>query len=630
MTSRVQKGGPVFRPLARQKSRPTAPTQGAVPRQQSVVVEQEQSSPSLHSSTAPASLPGNGIAAAVSTFSDDSQAPKAVAVPIVAPSASMPLPALNSVPSFSPSSSAFISQHVAPLSLPPPLAPSIQSVIPTPSQPPLRPQPTPMIPLIQSSSYFPPPSNVLHNSVTENASTLPTPRSTLNVESHAKTPQWRDDNSVVEHVAQNTDPNGNGEDASIESTPKEATKKRKPRSARNTTADDEDGTAEPRPAKRRKQASKSKTTRSDDVNGNNVQKTRRKRSRKTRSPSLPPFDPDADPGENIDPTVVTMALLCSDTGQGRVSSKAQEVLNNHVTWKASNRERRARMKIMMERKKYGQPEDEDTPPEAPTTSDLAPVVPAAESSHSRQPSPFLDNAASTSTPAVAANLDPDSFDYTQKLAVSRFNVQVRIGPNGETIIDEESLVVDRAGDTEDDTSGYTHVIESDRSKFTNSSTYGTKLRGTRWSAEETELFYEALSQYGENYELISYVMPGRDRKSCKNKFKAEDKKNPARINHCLNNSIPVDIETLSRMTGRDFSGPTPEITLPKPVEHVASAVIAQGEADPSEGTSIQDRHRDLPSSSKSRKRSRSRTAGPPEEGLMVIGDLDTFVDLDAE
>lgn len=84
------------------------------------------------------------------------------------------------------------------------------------------------------------------------------------------------------------------------------------------------------------------------------------------------------------------------------------------------------------------------------------------------------------------------------------------------------------------------------------------------------------------------------------------------------------------MTGRDFSGPTPEITPPKPVEHVAPAVTAQGEADPSEGTSIQDRHRDLPSSSKSRKRSRSRTTGPPEEGLMVIGDLDTFVDLDAE
>jgi transcription factor TFIIIB component B'' len=48
-----------------------------------------------------------------------------------------------------------------------------------------------------------------------------------------------------------------------------------------------------------------------------------------------------------------------------------------------------------------------------------------------------------------------------------------------------------------------------------------------------------LSQYGENYELIAYILPGRDRKACKNKFKAEDKKNPARINYCLNNRIPI-------------------------------------------------------------------------------------------
>lgn len=77
------------------------------------------------------------------------------------------------------------------------------------------------------------------------------------------------------------------------------------------------------------------------------------------------------------------------------------------------------------------------------------------------------------------------------------------------------------------------------------------------------------------------MLPGRDRKACKNKFKAEDKKNSARITQCLNNRIPygqqrdlviwvllahtallTDIQTLSRMTGKDFSGPTPEIRAP--------------------------------------------------------------------
>jgi len=76
---------------------------------------------------------------------------------------------------------------------------------------------------------------------------------------------------------------------------------------------------------------------------------------------------------------------------------------------------------------------------------------------------------------------------------------------------------------------------------------------------ETELFYDArsfstfhskcpaefsgqtLSQFGENCELISYILPGRDRRACKNKFKAEDKRDPARINHCLKNRVPYGV-----------------------------------------------------------------------------------------
>lgn len=56
---------------------------------------------------------------------------------------------------------------------------------------------------------------------------------------------------------------------------------------------------------------------------------------------------------------------------------------------------------------------------------------------------------------------------------------------------------------------------------------------------------QALAQFGENYELISLVLPGRDRQSCKNKFKAEDKKNPNRITHCLKNRIPYGTFLLS-------------------------------------------------------------------------------------
>lgn len=279
-----------------------------------------------------------------------------------------------------------------------------------------------------------------------------------------------------------------------------------------------------------------------------------KKSRKTRAPSLP-YDASADPGEDLDPTAVTMATLCEDTGWGRVSSKAAQIVDNHLAWKKTNREKRARMRVFMEARKYGRNEDDtaqtgyssSTPDQSTVTDEVA---------ISAGPSSVAMNDGQHAVGDTSGN----GFDYSQDVATSRYNVQIRIGPNGETIIDEESLFVDR--NVGDETADYTHVEESDVSKFVNSGTYGRRFRGSRWSAEETELFYDALSQFGENYELISYVLPGRDRKSCKNKFKAEDKKNSARINYCLNNRQPYDMQTLSRMTGKDFSGPTPEIRPP--------------------------------------------------------------------
>ncbi|TFY72782.1 hypothetical protein EVG20_g217 [Dentipellis fragilis] len=281
---------------------------------------------------------------------------------------------------------------------------------------------------------------------------------------------------------------------------------------------------------------------SDTATERRTRKT--KDGRKSRAASVAVFDPDADPGEDLDPTTVTMAMLCDDTGQGRVSSKAAQILSNHAAWKKSNRERRARMRATMEAKKYGRNEDDAEDIAVP--NDVSSQVAGPSSSNAQSGSTPVPPEVESLSEAAVEGSAKDGFDYTQSIATSRFNVQVRIGPNGETIVDEESLFVDRAEDQ--DTDNYTHVEESDATKFVNSATYGKKFRGSRWSAEETELFFDALSQFGENYELISYVLPGRDH-----------------------------IQTLTRMTGKDFSGPTPIIrakTPPNMAQLDASAAAA--------------------------------------------------------
>lgn len=250
-------------------------------------------------------------------------------------------------------------------------------------------------------------------------------------------------------------------------------KKRAKRKVVVSESETEEGTEEPPTKKRKRKASSGP-----------------RGPRKQRGASQTPFDPDADPGEELDPTVITMASLCSDSGQGRVSSKAALIQSNHAAWKAANKEKRARMRLLMEQKKYGI--DENT--EETSTNATANVVKEGTSS-----APIAGPSSVPESTRGSPGVEDESghgFDYSQSLATSRFNVQVRIGPNGETIIDEESLFVDR-GDEADETENYTHVVESDTTKFVNSGTYGKKFRGTRWSAEETERFYEVC-------ELFSY------------------------------------------------------------------------------------------------------------------------------
>ncbi len=109
---------------------------------------------------------------------------------------------------------------------------------------------------------------------------------------------------------------------------------------------------------------------------------------------------------------------------------------------------------------------------------------------------------------------------------------------------------------------------------------------------------------------------------------------PARINHCLNNSIPVgntifvshqnfiinifklDMKTLSRMTGKDFSGPVPEIRIPPPMLPLTAPT--EGEGNASNNVPVEN------TSPRVKKRSRSRSHGGTESGVLVLGDADTF------
>ncbi len=76
------------------------------------------------------------------------------------------------------------------------------------------------------------------------------------------------------------------------------------------------------------------------------------------------------------------------------------------------------------------------------------------------------------------------------------------------------------------------------------------------------------------------------------------------------------MKTLERMTGQDFSGPVPEIRAPPVPQIVQPESTRQPET-----TEESDAHK--APAKQVKKRSRSRTGGP-EDGVVIVGDIDSI------
>jgi len=74
------------------------------------------------------------------------------------------------------------------------------------------------------------------------------------------------------------------------------------------------------------------------------------------------------------------------------------------------------------------------------------------------------------------------------------------------------------------------------------------------------------------------------------------------------------MKTLERMTGKDFSGPIPEIRAPP-------RPVIQLEPSQEQGSAEEIISRAAPTK-QVKKRGRSRTACIPEEGVVIVGDID--------
>ncbi|CAM1505500.1 Fc.00g111370.m01.CDS01 [Cosmosporella sp. VM-42] len=300
-------------------------------------------------------------------------------------------------------------------------------------------------------------------------------------------------------------------------TPQASSARPKPRTRRQsakTTQDKADGDEDTaRPKKRQ-----SRTALEGDAT---VPKKPRKRkestqngaetpARRRRARSVTPEDAET---QVVDLQKLKMSDLTKDLHIGRKFSRHDEL---------RERERKSRL-----RSKSGEPaegEREDTGTPTPDGS---------------QPPPKKDTPPATASGPTAA-------------AGPQFRIV-----DGQIVVDQSSLVMDRhardaaaQGDMETiEENDFTRLITSN--SFMNTS----KLKGPNiWNDEETELFYRGLRMFGTDFEMISKMFPGKQRRHVKLKYNREERHCPGRIDAAVMGvkTIKLDIEEYKAFTGHEF------------------------------------------------------------------------------
>jgi len=128
--------------------------------------------------------------------------------------------------------------------------------------------------------------------------------------------------------------------------------------------------------------------------------------------------------------------------------------------------------------------------------------------------------------------------------------QMKIGPNGEIIIDEKSMMIKQTVDEERVRSIQNNVREID--EYTLKSYTKERKRAQDWTKNETAHFYKALSSVGTDFSLMKdmfFKTSSRSRSDLKLKFKKEEKFSKVLIESALSDCSQYDLTVFEDKTG---------------------------------------------------------------------------------
>uniref|UniRef100_A0A182PJG3 Transcription factor TFIIIB component B'' Myb domain-containing protein n=1 Tax=Anopheles epiroticus TaxID=199890 RepID=A0A182PJG3_9DIPT len=146
------------------------------------------------------------------------------------------------------------------------------------------------------------------------------------------------------------------------------------------------------------------------------------------------------------------------------------------------------------------------------------------------------------TPAPSSSGPPPAVAPKTAAAPVSLTPQLKLGPNGEMILDEASLVIENEREKEmRETLANADIVFQD--EFSGNSGYYSRIRRTKdWGDEETIRFYRCLHTIGTDFSMMLTLFPQRSRRDLKLKFKKEERINLNLVNKalCHPNEFNVD------------------------------------------------------------------------------------------
>lgn len=128
--------------------------------------------------------------------------------------------------------------------------------------------------------------------------------------------------------------------------------------------------------------------------------------------------------------------------------------------------------------------------------------------------------------------------------------QVKVGPDGQLIIDEQSLVIEQTSAKKNrEILAQEAIIDDDNY---GGGFYKKRQKSKEWPKWETFKFYRALNVVGTDFLLMQSLFPNRTRQEIKQKYKKEERVNRHLVEKALKYHQEFDTEMLEEQLGMLF------------------------------------------------------------------------------